>query len=87
MQEEVYISKEEENVGYHRLSSLNGGIVIHFMVRIEPFTQQSKNYQGGNFINLIFFVFGTCLEKFAIFLWRLQGADPRDVLPARNFLQ
>ena len=44
------ISEEEEKIGYHHGSHYsNGGIVLHFMVRIEPFTQQSKNLQGGSF--------------------------------------
>ena len=50
MQEEAYISQEEENIGYHNGSHhSNAGIVIHFMVRIELFTQQSKNLLGVNF--------------------------------------
>jgi hypothetical protein len=44
------ISKQEEKIGYHHGSHYsNAGIVLHFMLRIEPFSQQAKNLQGGNF--------------------------------------
>ena len=44
------VSQQEEKRGYHHGSHYsNGGIVLHFILRIEPFTQQSKNLQGGHF--------------------------------------
>ena len=44
------VSQQEEKRGYHHGSHYsNGGIVLHYLLRIEPFTQQSKNLQGGNF--------------------------------------
>jgi hypothetical protein len=44
------VSKSDEKFPYHHGSHYsNGGIVLHFMLRIEPFTLQSKILQGGAF--------------------------------------
>lgn len=43
-------SKNDDRYPYHHGSHYsNGGIVLHFMLRIEPYSQQSKNLQGGSF--------------------------------------
>lgn len=44
------ISQQEEAAPYHHGSHYsNGGIILHYLVRIEPFTRQSMSLQGGNF--------------------------------------
>ncbi|OMJ81058.1 hypothetical protein SteCoe_18565 [Stentor coeruleus] len=43
-------SEKEEIIPYHHGSHYsNGGIILHYLVRIEPFTRQSISLQGGNF--------------------------------------
>ncbi|OMJ94481.1 hypothetical protein SteCoe_2389 [Stentor coeruleus] len=44
------ISRQEEAAPYHHGSHYsNGGIILHYLVRIEPFTRQSMSLQGGCF--------------------------------------